>query len=405
MLSIRVMMFLLLLVFMLSSAAFAQFNDELASPSIIINLPSRTLELFSNNNLVKVYPIAIGKPSTPSPLGSFQIINKEINPVWIHPRTGNVVSSGPDNPLGYRWMEFSPLYGIHGTNAPWAIGLAVSNGCIRMHEEDAEELFEVASYGTPVQITYERVKVQFGGNGEVSMGIYPDIYGWHELSLHEVKNKLISYGVSDFLQDNELIELINEPPDGQMVIAKFHTLKVNGKILSEHAFTYKDMLYIPVKPVAAALDVTIIWDDQSELIRRDNRSVPGRIINNQLVVTGENARILFGGQQVWNVEDNRLELDALSVIFNNRLITRDVQLVDGILAIPVLSLADAINKKLILHSDGDYWLQGKKIPVSLVGEIPYIQITKIYDVFLVYVYWNQDSKSIELTYPIPSLSH
>ncbi|MBC8014144.1 MAG: L,D-transpeptidase family protein [Sporomusaceae bacterium] len=399
MIFIRVVILLLLLVFPRSPSVFAQLNPEMAAPSIIINLPSRTLELYSSGNLVKVYPIAIGKPSTPSPLGNFQITNKEVDPPWIHPRTGNVVPSGPDNPLGYRWMEFTPLYGIHGTNAPWAIGLAVSNGCIRMHEENAEELFDIVSYGTPVQITYDRVKVRIEGNGELSIGIYPDIYGRHHLSLNEVKNQLISYGAGDFLTDNELIELMNEEADSQIVFARFHTIRVNRKTLSNSAFTHKDTVYIPVNPVAAALGVHILWDNQNGLVHGDKRSVPGYVINNQIVTTGKNAHILFGGQQLWNAEENVFDIDMLTVLLNDRQIIKDVQVVDGILAVPMINLANAMNQKVIRRVDGEYWLKEKKVPVSLIGSIPYIQITKIYDIFQAYVYWNQESRSIELTYP------
>ena len=396
---IRVFIVLLLLVSALSPPAFAQLNPEIAAPSIIINLPSRTLELYSSASLVKVYPIAIGKPSTPSPLGNFQITNKEVDPPWIHPRTGKVVPSGPDNPLGYRWMEFTPLYGIHGTNASWAIGLAVSNGCIRMHEENAEELFDIVSYGTPVQIIYDRVKVRIDGNRELSIGIYPDIYERHSLSLNEVKTKLMLYGAGDFLSDHELIELMNEEADTQIAFAKFHTIRVNRKILSDSAFTYKDTVYIPVKPVAAALGVNILWDDQSGLVHGDKRSVPGSVINNQIVTTGANAHILFGGQQIWNAEENIFDIDVLTVLLNEGLITKDVQMVDGILAVPMINLANAMGQKVIRRIDGEYWLQEKKVPVSLIGDVPYIQITKIYDIFQAYVYWNQESRSIELTYP------
>ena len=400
--SIRVVIVLLLLVVILSPSVFAQIDPDLVSPSIVINLPSRTLELYSKTNLIKVYPIAIGKSSTPSPLGNFQIINKEVTPCWIHPRNGNIVPSGPDNPLGYRWMEFSPLYGIHGTNAPWAIGLAVSNGCIRMHEENVEELFEVVSYGTPVQITYDRAKVRIDGNGEVSIGIYPDIYGWHDLSLNEVKEKLISYGVGDFLNDNELTEIMNNEIDHQIVFARFNTIRVNRKTLSDNAVTYKNTLYVPVRPVAAALGVNIIWDEQNGLVRRDKWSVPGHIINNQIFVTKEDARLLFGGQQVWVPEENLLDINRLTISLNNQLITSDVQMVDGIMAVPIILLADVMNQKVIRRVDGDYYLQGKKVPVSLIGDIPYIQITKINEVFQAYVYWNQESRSIELTYPLPT---
>ena len=398
-LAIRVIIFLVLLFFPLSTSALAALDPDLVAPNIVINLPSRTLELYSNNSFIKVYPIAVGKPSTPSPLGNFQIFEKEVDPWWFPPRTGQSIPSGPDNPLGYRWMGFAPLYGIHGTNAPWAIGLAVSNGCIRMHEENVEELFEVVSYGTPVRITYDRVKVRRTENGELSIGIYPDIYEWQELSLNEVRNKLNSYGVGDFLSDNELSAMINEEADRQIVFARFHNIKVNGKILAENAVTSKDTLYIPVRIVAAVLGVSIVWDEQNGLIRGDKRSVPGQLIGNQLFVTMENASLLFGAQQEWNQEANCLDLIVFNLVLNSRPVPSDVQMIDGILAVPIIPLAEAIKQKMTRHADGEYWMQGKKAPVVLIQDIAYIQITKIYDVFGAYVYLNPQSRSIELTYP------
>jgi len=72
------------------------------------------------------------------PAGTFTIINKQVN---------------PGGPFGTRWMGLSqPHYGIHGTNNPASIGTAASNGCIRMYNEDVNELFNLVSVGTPVTI-------------------------------------------------------------------------------------------------------------------------------------------------------------------------------------------------------------------------------------------------------------
>jgi len=268
-----------------------------------------------------------------------------------------------------------------------------------MHEENAEELFDLVSYGTPVRITYDRVKVRRAQNGEVSIGIYPDIYEWQELSLNEVRNKLNTYGMGDFLSDQELIEMIHEEADRQIVFARFHNSKVNGKTLTENAITYKDTLYIPIRPVAAAIGVSIVWDEQKGLVHGDKRSVPGHFINNQLFVTAENASLLFGIQQAWNLETNSLEIDVLTLVLNSLLIPSDIQMIDGILAVPIIPLADGIHQKVTRGADGEYWVLGKKVQVSLIRDIPYIQITKIYDVFGAYVYLNPQSRSIELTYP------
>ncbi|MGC4050742.1 MAG: L,D-transpeptidase [Paludibaculum sp.] len=61
------------------------------------------------------------------------------------------MEGGPENPLGSRAMYLgSTLYRIHGTNAPWTIGYAVSSGCIRMRNEDVVDLYDRVNVGTKV---------------------------------------------------------------------------------------------------------------------------------------------------------------------------------------------------------------------------------------------------------------
>lgn len=111
------------------------------SYNIIINIASRTLKLYQGGKLIKTYTVAVGKPSSPSPRGTFKIINKAIN---------------PGGPFGVRWLGLDAPggdYGIHGTNNPSSIGKAVSNGCIRMYNKDVLELSTLVSIGTTVKIT------------------------------------------------------------------------------------------------------------------------------------------------------------------------------------------------------------------------------------------------------------
>ncbi len=61
------------------------------------------------------------------------------------------MEGGIANPLGARALYLgSTLYRIHGTNAPWTIGHAVSSGCIRMRNEDVTDLYERVNVGTRV---------------------------------------------------------------------------------------------------------------------------------------------------------------------------------------------------------------------------------------------------------------
>jgi lipoprotein-anchoring transpeptidase ErfK/SrfK len=108
---------------------------------IVVRVKSRKLDLYRQNKLYKTYPIAVGKPLTPTPKGSFKIINKATN---------------PGGPYGTRWMGLSkPHIGIHGTNNPASIGKAASKGCIRMHNKDVEELYSLVKIGTRVNIVNE----------------------------------------------------------------------------------------------------------------------------------------------------------------------------------------------------------------------------------------------------------
>jgi len=120
------------------------FNEEehyrASRYSITVNVAARELTLFKEGKLFKTYPIAVGKPSTPTPKGNFLIINKAAN---------------PGGPFGSRWLGLSAPngdYGIHGTNNPSSIGKAISNGCIRTYNNNIIELYNLVPVGTPVKI-------------------------------------------------------------------------------------------------------------------------------------------------------------------------------------------------------------------------------------------------------------
>ena len=125
---------------------------------IVVSFPDRKLALLDGDQVVKVYDIAIGKSSTPSPTGEFQLINHVANPTWYGPE--GPVAPGPGNPIGTRWMGLSQKgYGIHGTNVPSSIGKAASHGCIRMRNRDVEELFELVGVGVTVELHSERPEI------------------------------------------------------------------------------------------------------------------------------------------------------------------------------------------------------------------------------------------------------
>lgn len=114
---------------------------------IEVNRLQKKLTFFQHGLLYKTYPIAIGKAETPTPLGEYKVYEKNPRP---HPG------------LGTRWMAFTyQRHGIHGTFTPWTVGTAATAGCVRMYNEDVEELFPLVPMGTPVIIFEkdEEVKV------------------------------------------------------------------------------------------------------------------------------------------------------------------------------------------------------------------------------------------------------
>jgi peptidoglycan hydrolase-like protein with peptidoglycan-binding domain len=120
---------------------------EAASRRIHVHVDSRLLT-FINNGALTTYPVAIGKPSTPTPVGNWTVVAKAVD---------------PGGPFGVRWMRLSVPwggYGIHGTNNPNSIGKAVSHGCVRLYNEDVVELYNQVPIGTPVIITGEVRKIR-----------------------------------------------------------------------------------------------------------------------------------------------------------------------------------------------------------------------------------------------------
>lgn len=123
---------------------------------IVIRLQSRQLELHEANQLVKSYDIAVGQADWETPIGNFAVLDLRQDPLWQHPITGEAIATGPDNPLGTRWIGFaySDGYhiGIHGTNQEELVGQAVSHGCVRMRDPEIQEVFQEIALGTPITV-------------------------------------------------------------------------------------------------------------------------------------------------------------------------------------------------------------------------------------------------------------
>jgi L,D-transpeptidase ErfK/SrfK len=164
---------------------------------ISIDVTQKILNLSEDSKIIRTYPVAVGKPETPTPLGNWTITEKTIN---------------PGGPFGARWMRLSiPWggYGIHGTDNPNSIGKAASHGCVRMYNDDVIDLYNRVEIGTPVSI-----------NGGVSTGRIlrlgdsgPDVreiqqrlqvLGYYQGDIDGVFGPITENAVIAFQKDNKL---------------------------------------------------------------------------------------------------------------------------------------------------------------------------------------------------------
>ncbi len=109
--------------------------------------------IFQNStNYVKRYSVGTGKNDN-TPRGLFKINLKQKEPIWYKPGGKAIPFGSKDNLLGTRWMGIDcPGFGIHGTWEPKSVGMASSAGCVRLINEDVEELYDIVPLGTTVKI-------------------------------------------------------------------------------------------------------------------------------------------------------------------------------------------------------------------------------------------------------------
>lgn len=127
---------------------------------ILVDVEESKLYLFENKKVIKTYSCSGGKWSTPSPIGSWTIIQKA---TW-------------GEGFGGRWMGLNVPwgnFGIHGTLDPYSVGWASSHGCIRMNNEDVAELYSIVNVGTKVII----VNGSYGNFGTGFRDLKSGMYG------------------------------------------------------------------------------------------------------------------------------------------------------------------------------------------------------------------------------------
>lgn len=160
---------------------------------IVVNIPEMRLYFYRSVGrgqvLVTTFPVGLGRDDWRTPSGKFKVVEKTENPRWVlpesireeHRKDGRpapefIAGGDPENPLGkYRFRLTLPLYGIHGTNIPWGVGMQVSHGCVRLYPEDIERLFPMVPVGTAGEFVYQPIKLGTR-DGRIFIEVHKDIY-------------------------------------------------------------------------------------------------------------------------------------------------------------------------------------------------------------------------------------
>ena len=139
---------------------------------LVLDRRRRQLVVLDDGMEVRRFSVAVGKPGWETPVGQFQVMELVVDPIWVHPATGREIPPGADNPLGSRWIGFyrdceprkgfngnanltthgCVTAGFHGTPNRASVGRAVSHGCVRLLDEQAQDLFSLVQLGTPVTV-------------------------------------------------------------------------------------------------------------------------------------------------------------------------------------------------------------------------------------------------------------
>ena len=135
----------------------APLNEKITR--VIADKAAKTLYAYDGNKLVATYPTTVGSDDTPSPHGTYKIVNKVKMP-WYKATVGSdadkkvyMLPPGPNNPVGVVWMGLSkPSYGLHGSPKPEGISRQASHGCIRLTNWDVLEVYANIEKGATVEL-------------------------------------------------------------------------------------------------------------------------------------------------------------------------------------------------------------------------------------------------------------
>lgn len=143
----------------------SKVTPQTLGPTVVVRVDTNTIQLYDGFRVTRSWDVATAKPGWITPVGEWTIYRKAENPTWYNPALDSwgaglpaVIPGGPGNPMGTRALYITApgLIRIHGTSSPESIGRWASHGCIRMHNEQIEQLYELVPVGTKVIVIGHR---------------------------------------------------------------------------------------------------------------------------------------------------------------------------------------------------------------------------------------------------------
>ena len=195
------------------------------SDLIEVNLPQRMLFHFEGGRLSGAYPVAIGQPARQwqTPIGAFTVIQMREDPTWRVPASiqreeeeagkdvVDEIEPGPSNPLGKYWIGLSfPIIGIHGTNHPVSVYSYRTHGCVRLHPDDIEALFNDVDLNDRGEIVYLPVMLARLDDGRVFLESERDIYRKGTGGINAVKALAQANGLDNLINWSQAGEVLND---------------------------------------------------------------------------------------------------------------------------------------------------------------------------------------------------
>jgi len=373
---------LIVLLSLFTVKAYAISIDFDSQTMIVINIPLRSLTLYKDGQIVKTYPVAVGKSYSQTPIGEFKVINKLINPYYSK---GKIPGGSPNNPLGSRWIGFKPHYGIHGNSDPSSIGTYASAGCVRMFDKDVKELYDMISISTPITVIYDSLKVEYDViDQEPILIVYPDYYAKEKNIMEKVDKKLEELSLASSIDSSKLNTLKGLINKETVVFSNKWTYFINGKYVTGDIISINGTKLINVDKISKYFNIKVLELFNQDNVRLLDKIVPITRLENANYILLTDLEKALGGKHYIDNDIERIDYSLNYIMFNNMLISGEALDIKGNVKVPLNPLIDALKLKVDIKNDKTKIVfKNTEIPYNNINEEIYIEaneLTKLVDV-------------------------